>query len=568
MARTTTMKMNVQMLSTGKYGQLRHPDYDANYADWRKYRLTMEGGEDFVEEYLTKYPNRETGSDYQARLDLTPCSAHAKAAVKEVGNNIYARMRDVVRAGGPEDYRTAAEGKYEGVDRSGSSMNSFIGRNVILELLSLSKVGVYIDKDSVRTASRRDVLSRQPYLYIYTAEQILNWTYDSSQRLTSVLLQDNIYEYDEETGFPTAPKVQYRYLRLTPTGVEVKIYDENDDLILSTTLNLPRIPFVIFEISESLLRDIADFQIALTNMESADIDFIIKANFPFYTEQRMPSEADYMRPASTDTSIEGTASAAGIARKEEVTVGVTKGRAYAPQMDRPGFIHPSPEPLKASMEKQEATKATIRQLLNLTISNIQPTRQASDTRKMDQEGLISGMSAIGSTLEYGEREIAKIWSLYQGTNEIADVHYPKDYNTKSDTERLNEAKEYRELLGKISSITYQREIAKIIAYIMLSGKVSYDTLSMIYDEIDAAPVVDIDPTNLLEDIREGLLTRELGSKARLYPTGEVEKAAKEHADRLTRIAIAQSQGAGASATQAQGVEDLDGDFKSSTKNEE
>ena len=51
-------------------------------------------------------------------------------------------------------------------------------------------------------------------------------------------------------------------------------------------LELTRIPFVMMDIRDSLLKDICNHQIALLNLLSSDVNFALKANFPFYIEQR------------------------------------------------------------------------------------------------------------------------------------------------------------------------------------------------------------------------------------------------------------------------------------------
>ena len=52
------------------------------------------------------------------------------------------------------------------------------------------------------------------------------------------------------------------------------------------------------------------------------------------------------------------------------------------------------------------------------------------------------------------------------------------------------------------------------------------------------------PTNaetLLEDVDKGLVSTEFASDLRGYPQGEVEKAKKEHAERIARIQAAQQE---------------------------
>lgn len=551
-----TIQMTLQNLASGKSGKKhisnsQHPTYISSIRDWEKYRYTMLGGRDFVDKYLEEFSDRESPNDFNNRKERSPCVAIAKSEILEVKNSIYSRMRDIIRTEGPSDYQDAVQGKQtgtsNGVDRAGRSMDAFIGDCVLEELLSMGKVGVYIDKAQVETNSIAAQRGKIPYLYTYQTEQILNWTYDSeTNELQSVLLKDYYYTKDE-FGFPESRAERYRALVKTVDGVQVYMYDDEGNRSLAATLNLSKIPFIILEITDSLLKDIADYQISLTNMESSDIDYILKSNFPFYTEQDSGSAADFMRPASRDTSSNGdagNAEQASTAKEAEVRVGHTKGRRYRPDMDRPGFIHPSAEPVNASMKKQDAIKATMKQLLHLSISNLRPTRQATDSKKIDQQGLESGLAAVGSVLQYGENEISKIWSDYQGVKQVATVHYPADYSLKSDEQRKAEAKDLIESMDQLPSLTYQKEVAKQVAAILLKGKVDPETLEMVYDEIDKADVIAIDSETIIRDLEAGLITTGLASSARLYPEGEAEKAKKEHAERIANVLTAQSRDGG------------------------
>src|SRR5690606_25812922 len=132
-----------------------------------------------------------------------------------------------------------------------------------------------------------------------------------------------------------------------------------------------------FELSQSLMTDISRYQIALLNLASSDINYALKANFPFYTEQQdFRTGSHFNQAGDVEEGTDG--------KGKEVIVGVTSGRAYPIGTDRPGFIHPSSEPLKVSMEKQEQLKAEIRQLIGLAISSLSPTKQSSaESKAMD-----------------------------------------------------------------------------------------------------------------------------------------------------------------------------------------
>jgi len=530
-----------------------HPEYRMMLAAWHKFRLTFEGGESFKNAYLYHFSTRETQSDYSDRKDLTYVPAHAKSAIKEINNAIHQRMVDVIRKGGTTSYQKAIVGDKSGVDLAGNTMNGFIGRYVLPELLTMAKVGVYIDRFQLNEmSSRRDAMAARPYLYIYRAEDIRSWVYNNENQLTNLLLRDCVLDIDPITGLATSDVEQYRLLALTPEGVLVTIYNAKGNQTQQYLLNLKAIPFVLFEISDSLLTDIADYQIALMNLSSSDMSYAMKSNFPFYTEQYSPlSELSNLRQASeTSDSEAGTAASATVAKRPELKIGAAQGRRYPINTERPDFIHPSPEPLKVSMEKQEQLKKEIRQIIHLAVSHLETRRASSESKQEDEKGLEAGLSALGQELDYGERQIAEFWAMYERETVSVTIQYPHNYTLRSDTDRRKEATDLEEIIHKVPSLSFQKEMAKEIISIVAGPKVTQGELEVMQKEIDAAPVVVIDPDVIAADLEQGLLTRTLASVIRLYPKGEAEKAKIEHAERAAAIVAAQSD------MGARGVDDL------------
>jgi hypothetical protein len=312
-----------------------------------------------------------------------------------------------------------------------------------------------------------------------------------------------------------------------------------------TVLNIHSIPFICIDISQSLMKNIADYQIALLNLASSDLHYALKSNFPFYTEQYDPASLTswYQKPeGAPDADFPGT-SVENIAKSREVSVGTTTGRAYPTNTDRPGFISPPSEPLKASMEKQGQLKEEIRLLLNLAISNLRPQRASADSKTADDRGLESGLSYIGLTLETAERSIAELWNQYENASDTVTVKYPKEYSLKTDSERREEALELDDLRLKIPSLTYQKEISKIISSILLSHKIDRTILDKIEKEIESAPCVTGDPDSIRQDVEAGILDIELASKLRLYPAGTATKAKADRTERLKQISDSQLSGA-------------------------
>ena len=501
---------------------IRHPSYLSDFSSWQLWRAVQESGQPFVDEYLRMFSTRETQADFDLRKSITPCPAYAKSAMLEVRNGIYAKMHDIVREGGSESYKNAVAGIRGGVDLSGKSMNYFIGFQVLEELISMKRVGVMVDRAPKNRRTRADAAD-SPYLYMYTAEDILSWNYDRAGRLIRVLLRET--DHEEEDGLPNGIllSTRYRLMTLTQEGVDVKVYDTEDNVSEEYTLDLPEIPFVIAEISESLLKDTAKYQVALLNMESSDINYCIHANFPFYVEQSQVSARDFTNQPEGGTKIE---------------LGVTKGRRYGPGMEKPDFIHPSSEPLKASIEKQEKMQQTIRHLMHLTIASLKPVRASEESKNKDQDGLRSGLSYIGLELERVERQVSVLWHNYLAI-EPATVHYPQDYDIETDEQRIHKVNQLRPLMA-LPSINYRRELASIIADTLLRSKVSPETLQIIQSEITEASVINMDTDSVRKDVDSGLLDHASGAAANAYPAGVSAKAKEEHIERLTAIALAQS----------------------------
>jgi hypothetical protein len=521
--------------------EITHPEYSDKIREWSKYRFVMSSGQRFINTYLQQFP-REGKDDFELRTALTYNPSFAKEALLEIRNAIFPRLRDVKRLDGSKTYQTAITGEDGGVDLTGASMQAFIGREVLPDLLAMGRVGVYVDFPNFQGVTMADLNGQRPYLYLYRVEDIRSWTYDDSSNraeFANVLLTDYILEYETETGLPKGRVTRYRRVWLADGHVKVQFYDvegspvdvvgvRNDDSVID--LDIPRIPFVILDLGASLLEDIANYQIALLNLESSDLSYALFSNFPFYIEQfDAKTENPFARPGPE-------------AADRQVTVGPTKGRRYGKELNPPGFIHPSSEPLTASMNKQKQIKEDIRQLTHLAVANI-AAQQSADSKAMDQTPLESGLAYIGLELENFERKVADYWSMYERGSQSATVYYPETYAIKSDAERRAEALALVELIRVAPSITAQKEIAKQIAQLVLSRKISAELMNKILEEIDSSPGGTAKIEILVQDVAMGVVDLKTVAKICGYPVEVVEKAAQEHADRAARIQQAQSKNA-------------------------
>ena len=566
---------------------IRHPNYLYNSAEWLEWRYTYSAGDEFVNRYLQKFSTREDTNDFNDRKSLTPIPGFAKAAVNDVRNAIYQRMHDVTRRGGSINYQLAVQGNNGGVDLEGTGMDAFLGFNVLTELLVMGRVGVYVDSPTLTGPSVADTEGIQPYLYMYQIEDILSWKMappSHKSEYKSILLRDRIIDYnaplDSLVGtsieLPCGETERYRLVWINDdTGkVNVQFYDLDSQPINPETgldgdtgpieLNLDRIPFVMFNIGSSLLKDVSKHQIALLNLTSSDVAYALKSNFTFYTEQAdLRSIGSHLKMGQSGDNTASGGGQGGLPL--EAQVGVTQGRAYAMGADRPMFINPSSEPLEASMKLQEKLEDGIRKLVNLAVSNKTGRPISGDSKEMDNQGLEAGLSFIGLVLETGERKISSYWSAYESitveSREIALISYPARYSLKKDVDRVLEAEKLSTLMTTIPGRKIKRELAQVIVATLLAGKISAEDLEDINTEIKMTGYTTSDPEIIIKATEAGLVGEQTASKALGFDDDEYLIARKDHEIRIRRIKVSQTQGEGAGMEQARGDTDFSVDPK-------
>ena len=537
-----------------------HPDYLTNFINWWKYRRTYEGGKTFVENYLKKFSDDESPDDFNRRKDISYCPAHAKWAVNKVKNALFQRFIDITRNGGSEIYQNAVK---TDIDLLGNSLNTFLGTFILPELLTIGKTYIYVDSPIIKqNTSVLGTLGKRPYIYFYAAENVLSWTQGTSRdpkEFTSVMLVDRAYEMDPTLHLPMGYVERFRYMYLEKGAVKVQFYkpikSENNvssnQIIFSPgltntadlevdgapqTLNISEIPLIPLSLTDSLLTDIADYQIALLNLASSDMAYLIKSNTVMYTEQ-FDAKLDGIFKRMSQQNGTGTSDESQVANDKQIQLGFGKGRGYPVGTERPGFISPSTDPVKVSMDKQKLLMDEIDRLIDIKLETMSLTGTA---KKMDAQGLEAGLSYIGLILEQCDRKIARFFSMYEGSKEVAVVSYPTDYSLKTDNDRKVDADNLAKLKDKVPSRTYQKEISKQVARILLGHKLSNFVMKLIENEIENANYMVTDVQSLATAHQEGFATADTCSIASGFAPGEAEKAKVEHAERLALIAASQS----------------------------
>ena len=447
-----------------KISTLFHPMYLLRTNDWNLWRETYLGGEEYVDTYLQKYSSREDADDFRVRKALTPNPTFAKSAIKDVRNSIFQRLANVTRTGGSSAYQKACAGEGRGVDGRGSSMTGFLGKEILDELLVLGSVGVYIDAPAEVSQTVLGATTFAPYLYTYKVEQISNWVRNDPENPSeyqSVVLDENVETFDDFYGLPSGSRKRKRHVWINElTGfvnVQMHYADEAEPRPVQE-LKLTKIPFVYFDLGESLIADVCRHQIALLNLWSSNVAYCSQAGFPIYTEMRdTHGVGGHLKKVQTS----GTAEAGGQGSNDtEIKVGVMRGRSYDVDSERPGFIHPSAEPLMASIDLCERLKKDVRELINLAVINL-GTQASAESKNLDNSGLEAGLSFIGLTLEAGERAIAYHWASYETSVEtqksIAVIAYPQRWSIQSPAAIIADASALHDVVSKLPS----REAKKV-----------------------------------------------------------------------------------------------------------
>lgn len=564
---------------------LRHPDYLKSSLQWTEWRETFQGGEDYLHRYLQKFSERESDADFATRKSYTPIPTFAKAAILDIRNSIFQRLEDVSRHGGSTAYKAACSGEGSGVDREGSSMTSFIGIDVLTELLVMGRCGIYVDAPAIAPTTLA-VKAQAPYLYYYRVEDILSWELDEYAEdgtFKAILLKDYAISYNSNFNgikLPSGREDRYRLVWKDESGViRCRFYNKNKKVIFGPTADkltgdiilqgMTVVPFTMPNIGESLLTDVSSYQKALLNLVSGDVNWALKSNVPFLTiQEELRSTGSHLKKTADDAT---PGSQPGKNQREKVG---TTGRYYDKGMDRPDFIAPPTAPLEASMKLQEKLEDDIRKLINLAVANKVGSRtESAEAKKLSSQGLEAGLSYIGTVLQQAEKAIARFWGMYENTKKpiIATVSYPERYILKEDKDRLAEAGGLLELVDRLPGQKIKKAVAKIVVNLLFSGKMTTDELTSIMKEIDNAGYTTSAISDVIQAHSEGLVGDDLASEALGYPKGEVEKARKDKAERAALTLLAQvnpDAPGGAKNPAARGVPDLDTDSKSGVKEKE
>jgi hypothetical protein len=531
--------------------EITHPNYDKRVKLWERYRDTAEGGEQFLEKYLVKR-YKEDPREFEIRKSMSYIPAFSKAALNQARNSVRQRLVEVTRLGGSRSYQQAVQGVVPpGVDRNHSSMNKFVGGPILDELTAMGGVGVYVDAPMKSQGDTLyDDIDKIPYVYIYPVESIRSWTLDPKDPAVfkKLLLRDYEPVIDPEFGLTIDFVENYRYYQMTEDNrVEVSFYDENGNQInydgepVPTTyiIDIPKIPFVYAQLSDSLLADICGYQIALLNLGSGDMKTAWEGLTIFLAEKYDPNSVDnFFKNVAEDPNVAPTSATPRV--PEDRYIGTNRGIRVPTNVDYPEYISPPAAPLEASMAKQETLKNQIQELLNQNLRTISSRSSSSTIHATNERREEDGLKAIGDELEHTERIIADFWAMYEGSKP-AEIYYPRSYEFKTDEDRRREAQELSGLILLTPSKTAQQALATRVVLTLLGDDITREEEIAIRAEIKKAEALVTDPVLMAKLVENDIISPKTAAIQLGFPKEVAEEANRARIERATQIALAQSE---------------------------
>lgn len=503
------------------------PRNDSN--NWFKWRLCLEGGRRFRDRYLHMFSNREAQQDFENRKAITPTEPHAKHAIYELRDMIAQHLHEVLRTGS-----TGYMAFTKNADCQGNSLNAILSKTLIVELMAMGRMCVIVDRDDSAITTKADELANMPYICCIPIENVQSRKYDRNGRLIKLLVTRSVMTYDAVFQLETGIEERQYLYEVNPGGwIDVTINPTIDLQPNQNTkkfkLDLDEIPFVEAVLSDSLMRDIAEYQIALLNIVSCDTYFACTANFPFYVEQRKGGGIPVVDPTTGKE-----------AEIEDTTAGPSYGRYYG--QEKPGFINPSPEPLKVSMELRSDLRVQIRQILQLTLNRVKPTRASGESKSADMSEKETGISAIAIELECFETKLQDVINDFLGDDDQGTVEYPDAYKSPSIDDLDTEVK----LLIDTAKTTTNKDLRK--QCLIRVGELLFGIGSDVVEKLKASTeeVPFIEPADIATYKEAGIIDNITSTVLAGFTEEVANKAQADHVERLKAIAIAQSQGAAAS----------------------
>jgi hypothetical protein len=295
----TKLSAEQERLLTGEQKRLRrlierrHPEYKNSLSHWRFLEATYEGGRDWFDRNVFKF-YKEGKDEFGDRVARAYRFNHTKEVVDLLNKYLFKQAIDRNDTA-PESLRAF----WKRATRKGLSMTELARQ--VSKLTSIGgRVGIVVDRPNTSALSVAEAkkVENQPYAYVVTQQQLLDYSFAEDGKLNWVLILE--CKRDDEDPMESGGDVKERYRLWTRSGWE--LYEERTEgrrkkvvLIDSGDHSLGEVPVILADHiigdddyeAPSLIDDIAYLDRAVANYLS-NLDAIIQDQT--FSQLAMPAQ--------------------------------------------------------------------------------------------------------------------------------------------------------------------------------------------------------------------------------------------------------------------------------------
>ncbi|HXJ39985.1 MAG TPA: hypothetical protein VNH18_11975, partial [Bryobacteraceae bacterium] len=214
------------------YIEQEHPDYTANSRMWRRYRDLYAGGERFRQnaaEYLVRR-QKEPYEVYQERLNRVFYENYLGSIVDWYTATLVRKEPVIEFLNAGESTRTFFNQFVQNSDLRGTTLAQFF-KEQMTELLISGKSWVAVDfpmhGGPALTRAEEDALGRsRAYLTAYSADEVINWSYDQKGELEWAVIRTTCLKQD--TVQTLGWKKEHRWIYYDRERYEIHVETEGE----------------------------------------------------------------------------------------------------------------------------------------------------------------------------------------------------------------------------------------------------------------------------------------------------------------------------------------------------
>lgn len=403
--------------------------------------------------YLVKYP-RETDEKYARRRQLAIYPNFVKKIVDTYVGALF-------RVEPQRDFATNTEYAEfcQNIDLRGTDIDDFM-RNIAKLTLIYGTVFVIVDKPKAEapTKAHEKLQGIRPYATIRLPTQIQEIEIDDYGRIQKIVFSELNMLREFTPGTWKVRVGNETYEGTTPFGEVPVVAASWADPILPTDVIVP--PFIhdIARVSKDLYNAISELREILRN-----------STFPILTI-----------PIPDQISEE---------KLRNIVIGTENFIGYYPEKGgKPDFIAPPESPAKVYLEYINTLIDMIYSLANLEFIKGTQQQKSGVALEFEFQNLNSLLTQIAQNLEQAEYRIADLVAKWEGKDGFkGTIIYEKDFSYR-DVER--ELKKAMDALTLNISATFDAELKKYIARLLLGSEIDDATMQRIENEVDGLEGLD------------------------------------------------------------------------------